>query len=125
MPRPTLAEVYISPTKNFRVPTGPNRDVVFFGGKAIIVDPRDMPIILQRADATVEIPATQVDWLPGWLNQLDELHPPKAKLRLPDGYGLNFNGQEWFVSEHPVFRNEQGRTAEEEESYQTELRTAS
>lgn len=121
---PVLARVYLSPQKNFRIPTTPGRDVVFFGGRAEIRDSRDMWTILQRKDATVEVPASSMDLLPGWLNQLDELHRPMATLVMPDGYALGYEDK-FFLAQQPEFRNEQGRTTEEEEAYQAELAAAS
>ena len=89
MPPPVLADVYI-PGKTAAIRTTPGRTVKMVGGRAEIREPRDMPHMLRREDATVEVARSHVDWLPDWLRACgdDIRNCPKAKLILPDGFSL-------------------------------------
>lgn len=86
-----IATVYLPGGVSRMVPTRPGRTVRFLGGQAKVFDERDMPAILRIDGAIVTPEESKLDWIPHWMVQCGENHPPRADVRLPLGFSISGN----------------------------------
>lgn len=64
----------------------------FQGGCARISNRNDLPYLLRMPEAVVEFERKWIDWVPGWLEQVNtSARPVMAEVRLPEGFRLDAN----------------------------------
>lgn len=86
--RQIIADAFLRGGQNAAITTYPGRRIDFRGGHARIVDERDMPALLRMSNIVLEVRPEKVEWLPGWMKACGEWNPPKADVRIPQGFTL-------------------------------------
>lgn len=83
-----LAHAYLVGGRSIALRLGIGGRVDFHGGMAKVYDPRLMRGLLQRDDITIAPEPRYEGHVFQWLAALDEFHPPKAEILMPDGTRL-------------------------------------